>query len=184
MQEKIIKFIPGWMDRAVFYGYEGLDIWLNNVDPEEKIEADYILAHSLGNHFALINWRKNRNAKLILVNPLLLRKKFRSWMFSWMKFSMGEGVGINPRRYPFVFHIFSGIKKARQMFQVDVLEIIDQINKEDICVIRGKKDKYFCTEEVADFVREKNIRLIELDGVGHMWHGKIDEAVKDILKNL
>lgn len=186
MQEnnKKIKFIPGWMDRTIFYHYEGLDIWMKNINPEEKIEADYILAHSLGNHFALINWQKNKNTKLILVNPLLIKKNFRSWMMRWIRFSCGEGITVNPRRYPAIFHIFSGIKKAHRMFQIDIMEIIDKISKEDIYIIRGKKDKYFCNEEVVKIIKEKNISLIELEGVGHMWHEKIDEAVNDILKSL
>ncbi len=181
---KKVIFIPGWMDRVECYQYEGIDIWMKNIKPEDKIEADYILAHSLGAHFALLNWQKNRNAKLILVNPLLIRRKFRSWMFNWMKFLMKEGIKVNPKRYPAIFHLFSGIKKAHRLFITDVLSIMEEMSKDDVFVIRGKKDRYFCTEEVADIIKQKDILLIELDGVGHLWHEKIDEAVKDILKNL
>ncbi len=180
----IIKFIPGWMDRARFYGYEGPDIWIKNIKPEEKIDADYLVAHSLGNHFALLNWLENKNTKLILVNPLLIKRNFRSWIFRWMRFSLGEGAVVYPQRMYFAHYLFSGIKKAQRFLSLNVLEILDQVSKEDIvCVIRGKKDKYFCTEEVATVIKEKNIPLIELDGVGHMWHYKIDEAIENIISN-
>jgi hypothetical protein len=183
MNKEDIKFIPGWMDRAELYNYDGLNIWNEDVKPEDRIDAKYILAHSIGAHFALLNWKKNKNTKLILVNPLLVKRKFRCWAWRWIKFFFFEEPEINAKRAFVWLHLFSNLKKCRKMLQIKVSDILDEIPKEDILIIRGKKDRLFCNEEVAAVIKEKNLPLIELEDNGHLWTEKVDEAIEKYIEN-
>lgn len=90
-KEEVI-YLPGWGDFVDFHlEFEGLDIWREDINYNDKIEAKCLVAHSLGCHFALLNWKENKNTKLILINPLLDKKPFVVWIFRWIAFSFFEG---------------------------------------------------------------------------------------------
>jgi hypothetical protein len=42
-------------------------------------------------------------------------------------------------------------------------------------------DKYFCDKKIAQEVRLKNIRLIEISGVGHNWDEKFNIEIDKIV---
>lgn len=175
-------FVPGWMDRAELHGYEnGLDIWTKEIDPAEKINAEFILGHSLGAAFALLVWQTNQNAKVILVNPLIPKRNASSWFLRWVNFLIFEGTRMPLKRLAVFVHFFRGTKKCLQLLALDSLEILDQIPRDKLVIIRGKEDHYFCDGAVAKMIRSKNIRLVEVEKTGHGWSGKIDETVAEIL---
>ena len=66
------------------------------------------------------------------------------------------------------------------MRKVDFLDAIKQIPKENLIVVRGKKDNFFCDEESAKIIKENNIRLIEVYA-GHNWNENIAKAVNEII---
>jgi hypothetical protein len=74
MKNKII-FIPGWMDTVENrVDWPGLDIWKEKINPEIEIDSEYVVGHSAGANWDLLNWHKNRNTKLILVAPVIPKR--------------------------------------------------------------------------------------------------------------
>lgn len=179
---KRLIFVPGWMDKAELHGYgNGLDIWMQEADSAEKINAEFILGHSLGAAFALLVWQANQGVKVILVNPLIPKRSVFFWFLRWINFLIFEGIQMPFGRIAVFTHFFSGTKKCLKLLDLDPLEILDQIPRNKLVVIRGKEDHYFCDRAVAKMIRSKNIRLVEVEKTGHGWNGKIDEAVTEIL---
>lgn len=64
------------MDVAASYSdsFGGVDIWEEKADWRKRIDADVVVGHSLGANFALPNWRRNKNTKLVPVNPLVPKR--------------------------------------------------------------------------------------------------------------
>ena len=73
------------------------------------------------------------------------------------------------------------LKKAIKLLRVDVRDITRKIPKEDIVIIRGKKDNFFCDEEAVKIIKEDNIALIEVEA-GHDWNDKIAETVNSLVR--
>lgn len=176
MRKKI--FIPGWFDSVENrVDYEGLDIWIKKINFSRRIEAEYVIGHSLGANYALLNWEKNKNTKLILVNPVVFHGSIPEYFCRWIKFLSGEGTRLGKKRLKCFFHPYLGIKQGLDLINKDYNKIIEQIPKNDILVIRGKEDKYFFDEKEAEKIKEKGIRVIEIGGVGHGWSKKFDEEI-------
>jgi hypothetical protein len=181
MKEKIV-FIPGWMDIVEnLVNWSGIDIWKKKFDVKKKIDADYIVGYSAGANWALLNWQHNKNTKLILVMPLIPERKVMSWFIRWIKHEIFEGSEISKKRIKCFPHIFLGVFKLISLMKVDLISILDEINKEDVIFIRGKKDYYFFDEETAKILEEKGFRLIELDDVGHNWNKRIILEISKIV---
>jgi pimeloyl-ACP methyl ester carboxylesterase len=181
MKNKAI-IIPGWMDVGENYpGHDALEIWKEKISDDIFIDSEFVVGHSMGAHFALLNWDKNKNYKLILVNPLLIQKNIFYWFRKWIKYRMIEGLpkGFKHATSPASF--LWGIKKFVFLVKYDVWEIIDNIPQSDIVVIRGKKDDFFCNDKVAEFIKSKDIQLIEIEEAGHNWNEKIDEEIRKIV---
>ncbi len=51
---------------------------------------------------------------------------------------------------------------------------------ENLIIIRGKKDTYFCDGKSAEIIRNNKLQLIEIDA-GHDWNDKIAELVDSIV---
>jgi hypothetical protein len=183
MKNKII-FIPGWMDTVEnLVNWPGLDIWKKKIDINQKIEAEYVVGYSSGANWALVNWQKNKNTKLILVSPLVPKRKVRNWFFRWLKHEIFEGSKISAKRSKCFHHVIRGIVGLVKLMQVDPILIIDEIPKENIVIVKGKKDNNFFDAEAAEMIKEKRIRLIELEEVGHNWNKKIILEVQKIVEN-
>lgn len=173
--------LPGWMSCVNNYQLgDGLEIWQEPVDSGAFAEVEYLIGHSLGANFALLNWPANKNAKLILVSPILFNAPLFNWFFRWLRYVFNEGLIISPKDIK-SNRLFFGLKKGYRLLKPDYKKIIREIPKENLVMIRGKEDKYFCDQKVAEFVRGENIRLIELPGSGHNWNDDFKKTVEDIL---
>lgn len=173
--------IPGWMSRVKNYQLgDGLEIWQEFVDPATHLDAEYLIGHSLGANFALLNWRKNKNTKLILVSPMLSNITVFNWFFRWLRYIFNEGLTISSKDIR-SNKIFFGIKTAYGFLRLDYANIIREIPKEKLLVIRGKKDNFVCDKATAEFIKKEQIRLIEIEDCAHNWNEKFRQAVIAVL---
>lgn len=180
MNERRTLLIPGWMSRVKNYGLgEGLDIWKKFGDPTAKLEVEFLIGHSLGCHYALLNWQANRNTKLILVNPPLMKRSQIDWASRWLRYKLKEGLGVSFKDVLFA-DIWHGLHKCYRLFRPDFVKIVREIPRADLVIVRGEHDDYFGDYEVAEFARVENIRLVEVGGSGHNW----DEAIKNEVQKL
>ncbi len=174
-------FIPGWMDVVKNYGqYPGLEIWVKDIDPKEKIESQYVIGHSLGANFALLNWRENKNTKLILINPVVYPRSIVGWVFSWFSFFLFERPLPNSHRIRALIHLPSGIKKCLRFFKEDYSKIISEIPKADLIVFKGKNDKFLCDKKAEEFLKSQGVKVIEVEA-GHDWNKNFEIAVNNII---
>lgn len=175
-------FIPGWMSMGKIYGYENsLDIWTKNIDPKNKIEAEYVVGHSAGALFALLNWNANKNTKLILVGPMIPKRSVLSWLVRWGKFILTEGTHMPFDKIKLGIHFISGTLRLLKLIQLDSFDIMCEIPRENIIIVRGKQDNYLCDDGVVSFLKEKNIPVIEVDGLGHDWNEKASEIIEKLM---
>jgi hypothetical protein len=183
---KKIFLIPGWMDVVSRYGYaSGLDIWLSGTFPKMKKHESCVVGHSLGANFVLVHCDAEKCEKIILVNPLLLKRSKLGWFVRWFKNTVFERDGFSLKRAETLMYFFSNLRKAFELLRDDFGRILDDIPADKIIIIRGKEDLFYCDEETAEFVKQKGIRLIEIEGIGHNWRGRrfnkiIDELVAEI----
>jgi pimeloyl-ACP methyl ester carboxylesterase len=176
-------FVPGWMDTADNHvDYSGLEIWKKKINHNDKIEVEYVVGHSLGAGYALLNWEKNRNTKLILVNPSLPQTGFPDFFIRWIKFLLSEGTSMRRKRLKCFLHLYLGIKQGLELIFKDYEKIIDLIPVKDIVFIRGKEDKFFFDEKMAENIRLKGKRVIEINGARHGWSEKFSEEINKLIK--
>jgi hypothetical protein len=175
-QPKKITLFPGGFQSVRNYGYPGVDIWTGENFGEVLKDSDFFIGHSAGASFALRH-AANQTSKFIFVNPLMKKMNMISLVLRWIMYAFQEGLPMKkfvPIRYwPGAFG------KVMNLAKIDFLSAIKNIPKENITVIRGKKDYFFCDEEAAKIVRENGIRLIEVDA-GHDWNENIAEAVREM----
>lgn len=172
--------IPGWMQAVDHYKiYNGLDIWKDNIDPKEKIGSEYVIAHSLGVNFALINWQYNKNTKLILVNPVVPERNFGTAVGDWAA-TMGNE-GFNPKEVVGGQYLASATGKAFKYSQIDPLEIMRKVPRNNLTVFCGSGDKFFCNSDSVKIMVENGINAIEIEGAGHDWSQKFDDEIEKII---
>lgn len=183
MNKKII-FIPGWLNTLETYKkYDGLEIWDEKTDYKKEIEADFVIGHSMGANFTLLNYCHNKKNKIILINPLLHKKNFLFWLWRFFRFHHKEG--IYPQR-----KLVKGFGKYLRAFLIsfalikyDLLNILKSLNKDDVYVLRGKKDYFFCDEKAVEYIKAQNLNIIEVDEAGHNWHEKFNDEIRKIISN-
>src|SRR3989339_246017 len=145
MNKKDICILPGTIQYAKNYGYDGLDIWM-----DKKItipNAKVFIGHSLGASF-ILNSDINRNCKFIFINPLVRKRPFLFHFINWLRFLIFEGFAVKkavPVKY--WWHTF---KQVLRLLKVDVLRQIKKIPPENITIIRGKNDNYFCDKKSVE----------------------------------
>jgi len=116
MRKKII-FVPGWTRSMKFYKhYEGVEAWKSKVPLPEKIEADYIIARSLGANLLLGGLIFNHDAKIILINPLLSEEKNSKWIWIWIRFVIFGSPKIDWHMNP--LNVFSSHKKFSKLKKI------------------------------------------------------------------
>jgi hypothetical protein len=175
-------FIPGWFDVAENrVDFDGLNIWLKRINYSKKIDSEYIVGHSFGANFALLNWEKNKNAKLILINPSIPQDGFFNFFMRWLKFLFGEGSPVGKKRIKCFFHPYLNIKQGLELVFKNYEKIIDCIPKNEIILMRGENDKYFFDEVVADKLRLKGIKILEIEGAGHSWNKKFNQEINKLI---
>ncbi|MDO8566368.1 MAG: hypothetical protein Q7S04_04275 [Candidatus Moranbacteria bacterium] len=179
---KNIVYIPGWMDRGKIHGFQNSrDVWAKERNTQLDIEARYIIGHSVGALIALDCWQRKKDPHLILVGPLVPQRSLLVWLWRWMKFIFYEGIPLSSERLKTFLYIVQGTVKLAKLLRSDPLAIIEQVPKENILIIRGKDDLFFCGEEVMRIFKEKGVPTIEVAGVGHNWRPEIDTIIEEYL---
>lgn len=179
-QKKITLFPGGFQYVKNYEGYGGVDIWTGQGFTEDLKNSAFFIGHSGGASFAF-QYAANQTSKFILVNPLVKKRNIFSLFLRWMKYAFMEG--LPKKKLVPVKYWPSAFKKVLELVKVDFLTAIKNIPKDNIAVIRGKKDNFFCDEEAVKIMRENNIKLIEVDA-GHDWNENIAEAVREIIKGV
>lgn len=177
-----IVFIPGWLDSGEFHGYKNsLDIWSKNIDLNNRLEIDLVVAHSIGALAALYNWNVNKNYKIILINPVLTSKNiYWRWFISMMK----EGTHCPPARLLIYLKVFPAIHKAIKLFKIPVTEIINSIPKDNLIVIYGKKDKYLYDRKLINSFGDKGFRVVCLNETGHNYKANIETDLIELIDSI
>jgi len=181
MKNKII-FIPGWMQTLGTYEkYEGLEIWKGKMDYKEKIDTEYVIGHSLGANFVVLNQCENKNTKIILINPLLPRRNIFNWIWRYIKTRRKEGFYSGRKVVNDFKNNIAGFFKFMALVRSDLLKMMDEIPKDKIIILRGRNDHFLCDEKTADIIKSKGINMIEIDEVGHKWDKKFNEEIEKIV---
>ena len=175
---KKILILPRWVKSHKLYYNEEIVCKVGNVDEEAK-RADPVAGLSLG---ALILLRSHIQVvgKIVLINPPLPKRNLLTWFIQWLKFSLQEGL-FSAHRVTYVINplkFLSAVAECIRLLSVDFSKILDEIPKGKIVVIRGTKDYFFCDSQAVEFLKRKNIKIIEVDG-GH----NLSEAMEKALIN-
>jgi pimeloyl-ACP methyl ester carboxylesterase len=175
-------FIPGWFDTVENrVDYEGLNIWIKRIEPSYKIESEYVIGHSFGANYALLNWKKNRNTKLILINPSLPQKGFLDFFSRWIKFLFNEGSTMRKKRLKCFLHLYLGMRQGVELIFGDYEKIIDTIPNDGVVFIRGKEDRYFFDDKLVEKIKSKGKQVIEIAGAGHNWNEKFNDEINKLI---
>lgn len=176
--KKVLVF-PGGFQKVKNYGeFEGEEIWLTSTPPRTSSpNADFYIGHSIGANF-MLSLPYNGNAKYILVNPIIPKRSFLVTVFLWLRFLMFEGIAAE-KVVP-AGNFFSDFKKVRKLLKVDVLKVLQTIPKENITIIRGTRDVYFCTKKSVAIIKKSGFQVIEVDA-GHDWNRQIANTVNRII---
>ncbi len=174
-----VLVLPGSFSLVSAYdGYDGIDIWLKN-SGAQNIEAEWIIANSAGVNY-LLTQPISSSQKLILINPLLKKRNYFSLLIRDIRFFMSEGIE-KDKLIPLSSWIYAAIK-VLQMLRVNVLTGLQKLPKENIVIIRGIHDNYFCDSENAALARKKGFTIYEVDAK-HNWNQNIANKVKEIIQN-
>lgn len=179
MKSKKVIVIPGSFSLVSAYGgYDGLDIWLNKKLDEEKLKnADFVIAHSAGVNY-LFSQSISNNQKIILINPLVKRRNWLSLLIRDIKFFIAEGID-KDKIIP-LSSWFYALIKVLKLLRINVLENLQKLSKENVIIIKGTKDYYFCDSENVDLIKSEGFTLFEVDAK-HNWNQNIAEMVNKII---
>jgi len=175
---------PGFSQDKVLYGnYSYINIWEEKYHKYNLSNAKYLIGHSMGSLPALMNWRENKDATVILFNPLLPKRNYLNLLIRFkMMFLTSPGKIRAIKGSTSLKYLFVAIKNAITFLKIDALEIIKEIPKDKLIIIRGEKDKYFCDKESVDVLMNSRISFIELKGIGHYWVPEVDDYIKQFIK--
>ena len=164
---------------AYYRHYEGINIWMKSEVFIDDIEADFIIAHSSGVYAALKNCKLKDKTKFILVNPLVHDLRLLKIFSSWLKYMLHEFY----RDTEFIGfrNLFFAIRKFFILSKSNFLDLSKEITKENVFIIRGEKDNYFCDNRAVSILIENNFSIINIPEAGHSWSEKFDEKIKEII---
>lgn len=179
---KNVLLLPGWMTSLKLYSGNASDftICLGKLN-EKALFAEHVVGFSLG---ALIALRdiKNIRGRIILINPLVPKRNITVWFIRWVNFVMHEGLfleiqkfTVNPMRY------VSEFVNCVKLLNIDFSRTLDNISQDKVTVIRGKNDKFFCDDLAVNFLRSKNIEVVEVNA-GHNWSEEIEKTLNNLLR--
>lgn len=179
MQDRNIFLAPGTGQYVKNYGVDnGADIWLG----KETLPTDTpqcFIGHSLGVSF-LLSGNIDTSCTLICINPLIKKRSLLSLFIRWIKFLLFEGI---PKEKLVPVTYWPGnIKKALQLLKIDTLSELQKLPKENVCIIRGAGDVYFCTKDDVAMLKKCGFTVLEVNA-GHDWNENIKNAVLNILKD-
>ncbi len=103
-----------------------------------------------------------------------------SLFIRWIKFLLFEGI---PKEKLVPVAYWPGnIKKALQLLKIDTLSELQKLPKENVCIIRGAGDVYFCTKDDVAMLKKYGFTVLEVNA-GHDWNENIKNTVLNILKD-
>src|SRR3989338_7671281 len=136
MHNKVLV-IPGSFSLASSYPeYPGIDIWLKDRIDNTTKNTEWIIAHSAGVNY-LLSQSILPNQKIILINPLVIKKGLPNLFFRDIYFFLSEKQ-TGWKIIPFSSWLYA-LKQLLKLLKVDVLKELAKIPKENIFIIRGKK---------------------------------------------
>ncbi len=176
--KKTVTLFPGGFQMVKNYGgYPGVDIWTREKFQENVKNSDYFIGHSGGANFA-VRYAANQTSKFILINPLVQKRNIFFLLWLWLKFLILEGIR-KEKIIPVKFWFFA-FKRVIKLVKMDFLTTVKSIPLENLIVIRGRKDSFFCDEGSAKIIKDNNIKLIEVDA-GHDWNENIAKVVQEVI---
>lgn len=182
MKENIFLF-PGFSQDKILYGdYSYIDIWEEKYHKYDLSKAKYLIGHSMGSLAVLLNWKDNPETTVILFNPLLPKRNPLNLFFRLLMVFTSPGTFRSIKGHTNFKYIPIAIQNAFSFIKTDALEIIKQIPKEKIIIIRGENDNYFFDKESVRVLKNTNIPFIELKGIGHYWTPEVDNYLKQFIK--
>ena len=153
---------------------DNLDIKIGKTNIEDNDVC--LIGLSLGALVALRDW--NHSNKLILINPPLPNRSVFVWFIRWCKYILVEGLFLERQKFtknPFKYTL--EVARCIKLLQVNFFEKLENISKENVVVIRGKKDNFFCDNDAVQFLRSKGFQVIEVEGCGHNWCENIEKTM-------
>ena len=156
----------------------GLNVCIGTSDTKSTA-APYVVGLSLGALVALKE-AERITGKIILINPPLPKRSLLVWLVQWVKFIKSEGLFFRRQKFTrnplrFVIEIVNCVK----LLNIDFSKVIENIPFGNLIVVRGRGDRFFCDDKAVDYIRSKNIKLIEVDG-GHNWCENMEEVVNNL----
>jgi hypothetical protein len=179
MNKNDVCVVPGTIQYVRNYvGYDGLDIWIND---GRKIPTDTkcFIGHSLGASYVL-NLNVDPEKRFIFINPLVKKRNILNLFVRWIKFHVFEG--IKSEKVVPVKHWMHTLRQVLFLLKVDVLGEMQKIPRENVVVIRGRQDRFFCDNEDVEILKKNNFKIIEVDA-GHDWNENVARVVEDLIKN-
>jgi len=172
-----LLFIPGWLDGGKRHGYEYyLDIWNKPIDINRDFQADYVIAHSVGALIALHNWDINKNFKIILVNPVILKG---SLFKRWSCFITYEGIPNSFKKSIRSSSVIPALIKMIRLLKVPALDIINRIPKENLLIVYGENDMHLGERKIIEDLNKKGFKIIEVKGAGHNYDERFEEVISN-----
>ncbi|QQG52772.1 MAG: alpha/beta hydrolase [Candidatus Falkowbacteria bacterium] len=174
-QDNKILFIPGWLDSGRRLGYVNyLDIWRSGVNIKKDFQVETVIAHSLGTIIALYNWCLHRNFRIILINPVLSRRKL---LRRWLKYYFHEGPSSSFKKTLSFFSVVSALFNLNKILKIPAAEILNELPSENLTVIYGAGDRYLYDKALGEDLRARGVKVIEVKEAGHNYTKEFDEII-------
>jgi hypothetical protein len=175
-----ILLVPGTIQYVKNYGsYDGLDIWMRSGHKKIPTNARCFIGHSLGASYILDSCVGPEN-KFIFINPLVKKRNIAHLFLRWIMFHISEGFP-KEKAVPMRHWIYA-FKRMLFLLKVDVIGQMCKIPRENVVIIRGIEDKFFCDDEDVEILRKNNFQLIEVEA-GHDWNENVAKEVANIFQN-
>jgi len=171
---KILVY-PGWFESLRTYRTNDL-VFRSGAIEESDFGADHIIGMSLGALIVLKNATRV-SGRIVLINPPVPRRGLLVWAVQWMKFMRHEGLMCNRQKFtanPMKFLRFAS--EALKLLTTDFSDVLESLPPSKALVIRGRHDSFFCDDQAVNFLKSKNIEILEVDS-GHNWSEQIEEAL-------
>lgn len=168
--------LPPWMDTIKFYNTDVSNFHVSSgVLKEDSYEDDCVVGVSLGS-LAILERIASVKGSIILINPLVPRRRLATWGLSWVKYISG---GLLVERQKFTLNPLKWIKALRRAYVLlttDFSSALEMFPKDKLIVIRSKEDIFFCDNEAVAYLHAHGVRVVEIDG-GHNWNKNTEDEM-------
>jgi len=182
-KENIFLF-PGFSQDKILYGdYSYINIWEEKYHNYDLSKAKYLIGHSMGSLPALMNWKKNKDATVILFNPLLPKRNYFNLLFRYIFMLITSPRTIRAiKGRTSLKYFYIAWWNATVFLKTNAIEVIKEIPESKIIIIKGEKDKYFCDKGSVKVLEKFQVPYNILSGVGHYWVPEVDIYIKQFIK--